>query len=906
MYPPDLRGAALLLVLLSFHPLLATAAKLMDYCSPPGPHIPYVSSDTLRNSPIFKMKLSELTMFLQKISDHAEDPMVHNDHGNPIGGINLAVAITTPTDTIYTFNHGLRLTLEGANPWTEHTIFRVASVSKALTVWEVVKLRIGWQEKVVSYLPELAEGRYQKEWSEVTVGALAGYVGGAMRDFEHDISQRPEHNRLRRRSHEGSYGSDGSDEKQNGYFIPEDTIRDIDGYVESIWAAYLPEFHPSEAWKMGFPPLEDVERDACFGNCTRKEFLNMLANHPLIYPTFTNPAYSNVGFSLLGLILERKTGLSFESLMQRDMYIPLGMKDTFHRLPRDAKHKPEGWGAHPYWGANDTWWETREIWGDWGVPAGGIFTSAHDLSIFLRTILAAFPYANDPNAFPNKYSVLSSARVREWLTPTAFTGGRTMLGRPWEIQRKKFSGCHGDRAFTIYNKAGGGTGYNAGITLIPELGIGVTILVAGDGGKFIAPNAISYSYHWKTIQRALFEDKGLLKAIERAAYEEAENQYLGEYLFNSFMFDGDDGTNPPLPFTKLQSGPIFSGLELIKDNGPGLRVKRWISNGTDFLQTLVKVKLQMGLRGVEGAVAVARAYPIGNIGSRGPRRWAEDWRVWFEWEWENLPEEPAQQPRGPIYRTQAPSMQKSWSREKSKIPLSNWGPLSNVPWKVYPEVLPGGDGRERNPSSPQHQGDESSTEEEMEDSSSIKRKGWAKPTKSSVSTSNSEVDSETWSNNLKRPWWRAKKFSGKNQRRRKDRLEEWVFPMVDEEVEQQMERLKLGKENKDHFRAYLPAVADNKERRGVSTGLSGERPMWWKDRYDNNEDLRKYRERKEYIPDKQQGEGEEDAGEGEKEPHGKTDRVINYTYKQSKAHGAGMPNDADDDDGEEYDDLDGI
>ena len=185
MFPLGLRGASLLLSLLpllSSLPLLTTAAKLMDYCSPPGPHIPYVSSDTLRNSPIFRIKLSELNMFLQKISDHAEDPMVHNDHGHPIGGINLAVAITTATDTIYTFNHGLRLTLEGANPWTEHTIFRVASVSKALTVWEVVKLGIGWQEKVVSYLPELAEGRYQKEWSEVTVGALAGYVGGAMRD----------------------------------------------------------------------------------------------------------------------------------------------------------------------------------------------------------------------------------------------------------------------------------------------------------------------------------------------------------------------------------------------------------------------------------------------------------------------------------------------------------------------------------------------------------------------------------------------------------------------------------------------------------------------------------------------------------------------------------------------------
>lgn len=60
----------------------------------------------------------------------------------------------------------------------------MASVSKALTVWEVIKLGIGWEEKVVRYLPELAEGRYGKEWAEVTVGGLAGYVGGATRDCE--------------------------------------------------------------------------------------------------------------------------------------------------------------------------------------------------------------------------------------------------------------------------------------------------------------------------------------------------------------------------------------------------------------------------------------------------------------------------------------------------------------------------------------------------------------------------------------------------------------------------------------------------------------------------------------------------------------------------------------------------
>ena len=100
----------------------------------------------------------------------------------------------------------------------------------------------------------------------------------------------------------------------------------------------------------------------------QKDLLLMLSDHPLVYPAYTNPAYSNVGFSLLGLVLERKSGLKFDALMKRDMYDPLGMKDTFHSLPWDADNKTEGWGAHPFWGANDTWWETREIWGDWGVP----------------------------------------------------------------------------------------------------------------------------------------------------------------------------------------------------------------------------------------------------------------------------------------------------------------------------------------------------------------------------------------------------------------------------------------------------------------------------------------------------------------------------------------------------------
>ncbi|KAI5779896.1 hypothetical protein DFH27DRAFT_604805 [Peziza echinospora] len=888
----------LLPLALLFLALPSTYSKLLEYCSPPGPHIPYISSSTF-SSPLLQEKLSELTTFLEEISSQAENPLLYDHGGAVVGGVNLAIAITTPTETVFTFNHGLRKSLEGKNPWTEHTVFRVASVSKAMTVWEVIKLGIGWEEKVVDYLPELLEGRYRKEWSEVTVGGLAGYVGGAVRDFEHDVSLRPQHvpKKLYRRDeedaddgyededHDDFYdeeeveGRQGMHKRVRGgrdfYFLPEDiheNILDIDGYVESIWTSYLPDFHPSEAWKMGFPPLEEMEKNRCFYNCTRNDVLKSLADHPLIYPAFTTPAYSNVGFSLLGLVLERKAGISFDELMQRDMYGPLGMKDTFHRLPADAHLKREGFGANPFWGANDTWWETREIWGDWGVPAGGIFTSSHDLSIFLRTILAAFPYSTDPDSFPNKHSALPADKVREWLTPTAFTGGKSLLGRPWEIKRRTIHGAHGERPVTQYTKAGGGTGYNAGIILLPEYGIGVTILVAGDTGHFKLGGK-RYHYHWATIARQILEEKGLIQAIEQAAYEEARRGYLGEYLFHSNILDGDDGANPPLEKTQIKKEVILSGMELVLDKGPGIRIKRWISNGTDFLETLGTVRIQMPIRRVPGAVAVARLYPVGNIRGRRGDQWAEDWRVWFEWEWENMSEEELKQnsrfpnpttstAQEPDFRS-IPLYHRPHGRGKGRMPSSEERPFPEfdepVPRRFWPDVLPGGRMKDTlihdwavhrsKPHVPEqeedvddHDQDEQDRQNDMEEyeedkeQSSWWRKGMQKPKGSTATVVNSEEHARSWSNKQ-------------------------------------------------------------------------QKPPWWKPKYDHNEQLRGYADKMnadaEEEDEVEEDDGVDEGGQMNSLGSGKKNKFINYTFKKAEAHGSPEEMDYDSDDDEfDFDEVD--
>ena len=540
--------------------------------------------------------------------------------------------------------------------------------------------------------------------------------------------------------------------------------------------------------------------------------------------------------------------------------------------------------------------------------AGGIFTSAHDLSIFLRSILAAFPYGTDHDSSPNKYSLLPAEKIREWLTPSGFTGGKSLLGRPWEIKRKKYPGCHGERPVTLYSKAGGGTGYNAAITIVPEYGIGITVLVAGDGGTFRADNR-RWSYHWSPIRRMLLEETGLLQAIEQAAYEETEREYLGEYLFNSFIIDGDDGMGLPYSRTKIQPEPIFSGIELIRDHGPGLRIKRWISNGTDFLQTMIKVKMQMTVKEVHGAVAIARLYPVGNMRGRGPRRWAEDWRIWFEWEWENLEEAktrsyqwspywnpyvptPLQANRG----SQAPPWFNPWNRGKSRaVPPDPIHALPvNMAWQFWPDIFPGAEEQgEISIVDGVPQVSEVGTHEEGIPT----LKGWPRPTKSSASTSSSEDSVRTWKstipNDPRRPWWKAK-YDRKNplHELNGEKKSRWIIGGDrggDENIDSgSADHVDITKESQDTFLGFTGGIARNRKS-GVLTGTGQQTPIWWREKFDRNDDLRSYRDRYSREHNFQETVSEDGENEREEEEHrtdkGQKDKFISYTFKKSESHG---------------------
>jgi hypothetical protein len=202
----------------------------------------------------------------------------------------------------------------------------------------------------------------------------------------------------------------------------------------------------------------------------------------------------------------------------------------------------------------------------------GLFSTSGDLSKFNRAIL--------------RNTLLGPAETRTWLKPTIFTSSLyNAVGAPWEIYRPTFLTSK-PRPIDHYTKEGDvpQNGYSAIIVIIPEYNLGVSILTAGDD-SYDANLAL-----FDTVQGYL------IPLVEAAAREQAKAKYAGQYISSESSSQ--------------------SSLELIVDDGPGLKISEWTNNGKDMLSLYDDILL-----GGSGANVDARIYLVGEV---------ERWRVTFE------------------------------------------------------------------------------------------------------------------------------------------------------------------------------------------------------------------------------------------------------------------------------------
>jgi D-alanyl-D-alanine carboxypeptidase len=106
--------------------------------------------------------------------------------------------------------------------------------------------------------------------------------------------------------------------------------------------------------------------------------LSYAYDEDVLFQPGENFDYSNTNYVLAGLILEKASGLSFESVIEREIFEPTGMENSFvfgfKPLPDDF---PTG---------HETGEHVRNYYENQGFGDGGIISTAVDLALFYRVL----------------------------------------------------------------------------------------------------------------------------------------------------------------------------------------------------------------------------------------------------------------------------------------------------------------------------------------------------------------------------------------------------------------------------------------------------------------------------------------------------------------------------------------
>ena len=198
-------------------------------------------------------------------------------------------------------------------------------------------------------------------------------------------------------------------------------------------ARYIPEWNdgPNPDWRKavtvrnllthtsGLP----AHKDYFLTLHSKREFIAAICREPLEYAPGTKTVYSDLGFILLGEILERATGKTLDQLAHDQIFAPLDMASTMFKPSKNLLGR-----IAPT--ENDMAFRKRLIQGEvhdenafaMGGVAGhaGLFATAGDLAAFCQMLLNGGIYGH--------HRLLTRATISQFTAPQALSGNTRTLG----------------------------------------------------------------------------------------------------------------------------------------------------------------------------------------------------------------------------------------------------------------------------------------------------------------------------------------------------------------------------------------------------------------------------------------------------------------------------------------------
>lgn len=244
-----------------------------------------------------------------------------------------------------------------------------------------------------------------------------------------------------------------------------------------------------------------------------------LPHLPQEFPLGAYFSYNNVGFTLLGRLIEVTTGVTYHAAMGNLLFGPLGLDETM--LDRSAVLQ------HPYTDGHVTMPVNGEVVTTiqlplWVVPsadpAGGIWTTTRDVIRYGR-----FHMARDTVTGPaNVVSPESLAQMQEPAMP--IPGTSLWMGRDWFVQD-----IGGIRTIT---HSGDTLGQHTDFFAIPEYGFAIVVMTNSQPGSAVTFAALNAALSQVPELQPLVGKLGLIPALsmpEDAVPVEATAEELSPY-----------------------------------------------------------------------------------------------------------------------------------------------------------------------------------------------------------------------------------------------------------------------------------------------------------------------------------------------------------------------------------------
>ncbi|NBA87444.1 serine hydrolase [Emticicia sp. CRIBPO] len=198
--------------------------------------------------------------------------------------------------------------------------------------------------------------------------------------------------------------------------------------------------------------------------------------------------YSNLGFAMLGLIIKKVSGESYQSYINKNILQPLGMNNTYWEYTK----VPAKQLAHGYRWLNEAWVEQPLLHdGSWG-SMGGLITSIDDFGKYMAFHLSAWPPSDLKETGPVRRS-----SVREMQFPWNFNNINAKYkypdGKATPLVSAYGYGLRwtkdGDGRTTV-GHSGGLPGFGSNWAILPDYGVGIMLFANSTYASTSALNTI--------------------------------------------------------------------------------------------------------------------------------------------------------------------------------------------------------------------------------------------------------------------------------------------------------------------------------------------------------------------------------------------------------------------------------